>query len=155
MASSSNIPPIITWDYQFAPNAQKARNYLYATQSPFKICEQPFVMPRPILDDLGITYRRVPVVSIGRDVFPDNTTLIDAMQDLLKKEGKGRALKEAWYDRAFEQWGYVSYLFDAGVFEAITIPASARTAPWVHRDTVQRSSSHRRQLETICPIHDA
>ena len=107
MSSSSPLPPIITWDYQFAPNAQKARNVLYATHTPFKICEQPFVMPRPDLEKLGITYRRVPVVSIGRDVFPDNTTFIDALQHLLEKEGKGRELKRAWWDRAFEQWGYV------------------------------------------------
>lgn len=102
---SSKLPNIIAWDYQFAPNAQKARNYLYATQTPFKICEQPFVIPRPILQKLGITYRRVPVLSIGKDFFPDNTTFLDALQGLLEKQGRG--LKRGPFDRAFEQWGYV------------------------------------------------
>nr|OQO29789.1 hypothetical protein B0A51_03704 [Rachicladosporium sp. CCFEE 5018] len=104
---AQSLPNIIAWDYQFAPNAQKARNYLYATQTPFKICEQPFVIPRPILQNLGITYRRVPVLSIGKDVFPDNTTFIDAMQELLQPQGKG--LKRGAFDRAFEQWGYRSF----------------------------------------------
>lgn len=64
------------------------------------------MIPRPILQDLGITYRRVPVLSIGKDVFPDNTTFIDALQSLLEKSGKG--LRKSREDRAFEQWGYVS-----------------------------------------------
>jgi len=104
---ASTVPPVIAWDYQFAPNAQKSRNYLYATRTPFKICEQPFVLPRPILTDLGITYRRVPVLSIGKDFFCDNTSFIDALQSLLEKEGKG--LKRSPADRAFEAWGYRSF----------------------------------------------
>ena len=84
------LPPIIAWDYLFAPNAQKSRLYLYTTKTPFSICEQPFALPRPTLTDLGITYRRVPVLSIGKDVFPDNASFL-----------------EAW-DRACEAWGYVS-----------------------------------------------
>lgn len=92
---------------EFAPNAQKSRNYLYATKTPFKICEQPFVLPRPILTNIGITYRRVPVLSIGKDVFCDNTSFIDALQTILEKEGKG--LKKSRHDRAYEAWGYRSF----------------------------------------------
>jgi hypothetical protein len=121
--AASSIPPIIAWDYQFAPNAQKSRNYLYATGTPFKICEQPFVLPRPILTNIGITYRRVPVLSIGKDVFCDNTPFIDAMQMLLRKNtgtggpapggwsggNGGRPLKTSAADRAWESWGYRSF----------------------------------------------
>ena len=53
-------PPVVLYDYQFAPNAQKARNLLTMCGIPFKVCEQPFVQPRPILKDLGVTYRRIP-----------------------------------------------------------------------------------------------
>ena len=94
-------------DAEFAPNAQKSRNYLYAAKIPFKICEQPFFVPRPILHSIGITYRRVPVLSIGKDVFCDNSSFIEAMQSLLEKVGKG--LKRHSYDRAFEAWGYRSF----------------------------------------------
>jgi hypothetical protein len=103
------LPPIIAWDYLFAPNAQKSRLYLYLTQTPFSICQQPFALPRPDLTDLGITYRRVPVLSIGKDVFPDNASFLEAMQTLLEKEGK--SLREGPWDRALEAWGYVSFLF--------------------------------------------
>jgi len=103
--------PIIAWDYLFAPNAQKSRLYLYTTNTPFSICEQPFALPRPNLTDLGITYRRVPVLSIGKDVFPDNASFLEAMQLLLEKEGK--ALREDPWDRACEAWGYVSDFINA------------------------------------------
>jgi hypothetical protein len=103
------LPPIIAWDYLFAPNAQKSRLYLYLTETPFSICQQPFALPRPDLTDLGITYRRVPVLSIGKDVFPDNASFLETMQMLLEKEGK--ALKEGPWDKALEAWGYVSFLF--------------------------------------------
>ncbi|KAF7189102.1 hypothetical protein HII31_09524 [Pseudocercospora fuligena] len=103
----ASLPPVIAWDYQFAPNAQKSRNYLYATKTPFKVCEQPFFIPRPILRNLGITYRRVPVLSIGKDVFPDNASFIDAMQSILEKQSKG--LKRSPADRSFEAWGYRSF----------------------------------------------
>lgn len=93
--------------HQFAPNGQKSRNYLYATRTPFKVCEQPFVLPRPDLLALGITYRRVPVLSIGKDIFCDNTSFLDAMQALLEQEG--RALRKGKSDRAFEAWGYRSF----------------------------------------------
>jgi len=112
------LPPIIAWDYLFAPNAQKSRLYLYITKTPFSICEQPFALPRPSLTDLGITYRRVPVLSIGKDVFPDNASFLEAMQMLLEKEGK--ALREGPWDRACEAWGYVSYFCCVLVFNVKT-----------------------------------
>jgi hypothetical protein len=108
------IPPVIAHDYLFAPNAQKFRLYLYLTRTPFSICEQPFALPRPALTNLGITYRRVPVLSVGKDVFPDNASFLQAMQELLKNEGKGRGLGEGSWDGACESWGYVSAAFFLG-----------------------------------------
>jgi hypothetical protein len=105
------LQPIIAWDYLFAPNAQKSRLYLYLTQTAFSICEQPFALPRPDLTALGVTYRRVPVLSIGKDVFPDNASFLAAMQELLREEGRGRELRESIWDTACDAWGYVSVLF--------------------------------------------
>jgi len=50
----------------------------------------------------------VPVLSIGKDVFPDNASFLEAMQMLLEREGK--ALREGPWDKACEAWGYVSDL---------------------------------------------
>jgi hypothetical protein len=41
----------------------------------------------------------VPVLSIGKDVFPDNASFLAAMQELLREEeGGGRALRESIWD---------------------------------------------------------
>lgn len=92
-------------DYQFAPNAQKARNLLNACKIPFECCEQPFVQPRPILTDLGITYRRVPVNSIGKDVYCDNRAFCDAVQHIFRDQ----ALPTTPSDHAYEAMGYRSF----------------------------------------------
>jgi len=100
-------PPVVLYDYQFAPNAQKARNLLTMCGIPFQVCEQPFVMPRPILADLGITYRRTPVNAIGRDVYVDNRIFMEAVQNAFPE--KAAALAKSPADHAYEAFGYRSF----------------------------------------------
>lgn len=105
MGSYAQGPPVIAWDYQFAPNAQKSRNLLNISSIPYRICEQPFVHPRPILQELGITYRRVPVNSIGKDVFIDNRAFIDAVEEIFPD----KALATTKHDHAYEAYGYRNF----------------------------------------------
>lgn len=105
MGSIAQQPEVITWDYQFAPNAQKARNLLNVAGIPYRVCEQPFVQPRPILRDIGITYRRVPVNSIGKDVFIDNRAFIDAVEEIFP----AKALATTKHDHAYEAYGYRNF----------------------------------------------
>jgi len=104
-SENGNAPAVIAWDYQFAPNGQKARNLLSATGIAYSICEQPIVKPRPILLQLGITYRRIPVCSIGKDVYCDAGSFVAAVQDIFKD----KALPTGPADHAFEAWGYRSF----------------------------------------------
>ena len=108
ITQSSSEHPIITWDYQFAPNAQKSRNLLHSLQLPYKISEQPFVQPRPILQNLGITYRRVPVNSIGKDVFIDNRCFLDAVEEIFPDVFKAKLVKTK-HDHAYEAFGYRNF----------------------------------------------
>lgn len=62
------------------------------------------MLPRPILTDLGITYRRVPVVSIGKDVYCDNQAILAGLQASFPD----KALPRGPHDYAFETFGYVS-----------------------------------------------
>lgn len=108
---------------QFAPNAQKARNLLNATGIPFQVCEQPFVLPRPIMKDLGITYRRIPVNSIGKDVYCDNRIFLEAVQSIFPD----RALPRTPADAAYEQFGYRSFWVALPIVNASLItPALAK-----------------------------
>ncbi|KIY03549.1 uncharacterized protein Z520_00240 [Fonsecaea multimorphosa CBS 102226] len=99
--------PVVLYDYQFAPNAQKARNLLSMCRIPFQVCEQPFVMPRPILAGLGITYRRIPVNAIGRDLYADNRVFMEAVQTVFP--AKAAALTQSPADHAYEAFGYRSF----------------------------------------------
>ncbi|KAI9724607.1 MAG: hypothetical protein M1828_003630 [Chrysothrix sp. TS-e1954] len=68
--------PIIQFDYDFSPYSHKTRHALLATSTPFKTCLQPPVLPRPDLTHLGISFRRMPVLSIGKDVFCDSALIM-------------------------------------------------------------------------------
>ena len=103
---STSAPEVITFDYQYAPNAQRARNLLNITGIPYTICEQPFVQPRPILQNLGITYRRVPVNAIGKDVYVDNRPFLDAVLTIFSNEKGVKDLVRTKADNAYEAFGY-------------------------------------------------
>lgn len=105
MGSIVNHPPVILFDYQFAPNAQKARNLLNMCQIPYRSCPQPFVQPRPNLTELGITYRRIPVNFIGKDGYCDNRVFVEAVQTIFPDQ----ALPRGPHDHAFESFGYRSF----------------------------------------------
>ena len=99
-------PEIITFDYQYAPNAQRARNLLNMTGIPYTICEQPFVQPRPDLNSLGILYRRVPVNAIGKDVYVDNRVFLDAILTTFADEEGVKELVRTKHDEGYEAFGY-------------------------------------------------
>ena len=93
----------------FAPNPQKARKLLHVTEIPYSQCLQPWTQPRPILLNLGATYRRSPVLSIGKDVYCDNSVFFDAIQTLpiFTEDPNNKApLRTSPADKAYEAFGY-------------------------------------------------
>jgi len=100
-------PPIVLFDYQFAPNGQRARNLLWACGLPYQQCEQPLALPRPIIADLSITYRRIPVNAIGRDLYADNRVFLEAVQKAFPKNTAVLAKSPA--DHAYECFGYRTF----------------------------------------------
>lgn len=100
---------LLTAFSQFAPNAQKARNLLNHVGLPYRSVTQPFFIPRDDLHDLGITYRRVPVCCIGKDVFCDNRVFMDAVFEAFPDES-GQLQKTRGRDEsAWEMWGYRTF----------------------------------------------
>lgn len=57
------------------------------------------LLPRPALEALGITYRRIPVLAIGKDVYVDSSKIIDTALSTLGK------LPQSPADKAFEVYG--------------------------------------------------
>ena len=72
----------------------------------YKRCDQPAVLPRKDLEALGITYRRIPVVSVGKDVYCDSSLIFDVILNNFNKN----KLPTSSLDRAWEAWGYDGFL---------------------------------------------
>ncbi|KAJ4417236.1 hypothetical protein N0V82_006269 [Gnomoniopsis sp. IMI 355080] len=98
----SELPPIILYTYQFSPFAKRIAWYLQLRGIPYKACEQPPVMPRPDVASLGIQYRRIPICSIGRDVYLDTRLILAKLETLpttLPKLGAASGSEQAALER--------------------------------------------------------
>jgi glutathione S-transferase len=83
---------------------------------------QPPVLPRPDVKALGITYRRIPLMSIGRDVYCDTRIILRKLEELFPKGAIGASQPEhKALQKLLETW-----TIDAGIFNRASelIPAS-------------------------------
>lgn len=84
---------------EFSPYGQRTKLLLAAAGVDFKRNDQPVVLPRPDLEALGITYRRIPLLAIGKDVYVDSSLIMDTIQAQLGDIATSPA------DKAYEVWG--------------------------------------------------
>ncbi|KAG9652291.1 hypothetical protein KCU95_g8435, partial [Aureobasidium melanogenum] len=79
--SSQEVPnDIILFHYAFSPFAKRIVWYLKLRGIPYAECIQPLILPRPDLAELGINYRRIPLLSIGRDVYYDTRLILARLE---------------------------------------------------------------------------
>lgn len=76
----SSEQPVILYHYPFSPFAKRIVWYLQLRGIPYKQCMQPPIMPRPDVSKLGIKYRRIPLMSIGRDVYLDTRLILQKLE---------------------------------------------------------------------------
>ena len=58
------------------------------------------MLPRPTLEKIGVTYRRIPILAIGKDFFADSSLIIDTLQKSFNSK-----LPTNPADKAFEDFG--------------------------------------------------
>lgn len=87
-------------------------------------------MPRPVLDRLGIHYRRIPILAVGRDIYCDSRCIIDHLERLYTAvprlgADETRDPHQKGIERILENWA-----FDGGLFmrTAQLIPKDATLA---------------------------
>ncbi|KAG0634917.1 hypothetical protein HOY80DRAFT_894041, partial [Tuber brumale] len=90
----------------YSPYAHKITWYLQLRGIPYKQCIQPPMMPRPDLASLGIKYRRIPLLSIGNEVFCDTSLIVRVLEEKfprgrLGESGEAWEEWEAWSDQVF------------------------------------------------------
>ncbi|KAK5117167.1 hypothetical protein LTR85_008935 [Meristemomyces frigidus] len=123
------VQPVIHFDYDFSPYGQKTKLILTAAGVDYKKHDQPIVLPRKDLEALGITYRRIPLLAIGKDFYCDSSKVIDVTMSKLAKSG---ALITSPVDKAYEDWGANAFLEALGL-----IPQQALSPDFVKdRETI-------------------
>lgn len=122
---TSNGAPIILFHYPFSPWSKKITAYLSLRGIPYTSCIQPLTQPRPDLDALGVKYRRIPVLSIGRDIYCDTLLMLEKLSELFPVTAEYPGIsatkpKDRALERLLEKWT------DAIVFKyaAAAIPSS-------------------------------
>lgn len=74
----SNLPPIALFGYDSSPFTRKVQLTLRFLQLPHSFLVVPSMMPRPILvDNFNLTYRKIPVLAIGRDIIVDTSLIVE------------------------------------------------------------------------------
>lgn len=111
--TSGDIPnEIILFHYPFSPYARKVVWYLALRGISYAQCIQPIIMPRPDLEELGVSYRRIPLMAIGRDVYCDTSLILRKLEE---RHPKGKLGCSTGEQRAIEQL-ITKWITNAGIF---------------------------------------
>ncbi|KAF2646265.1 glutathione S-transferase [Massarina eburnea CBS 473.64] len=112
---------IILFNYPVSPFGRRVSWYLALRGIGYALCEQPFIMPRPDLEKLGLKYRRIPILTIGRDVYLDTRLIIRKLEEKFP-DGKLGSEKpeEVFVEKLLEK-----YMVEGPVFSMATglVPA--------------------------------
>ena len=74
--------------WQYAPPEESpltircTQAYLALRGIPYTECQQPLTMPRPDLAAIGVQYRRIPLLAIGRDIYCDTALINEKLEQL-------------------------------------------------------------------------
>ncbi|KIW04673.1 uncharacterized protein PV09_04409 [Verruconis gallopava] len=71
---------IVLFGYPNSPYARKIVWYLTLRKIEYAYCEQPNRLPRPTLEALNVSYRRIPLLSIGKDVYCDTRLILRKLE---------------------------------------------------------------------------
>ncbi|KAF2725254.1 hypothetical protein K431DRAFT_215966 [Polychaeton citri CBS 116435] len=72
---------IVLYHYGMSVFSHRVIYYLTLRQIPYAQCIQPAIMPRPDLEMLGVKYRRIPILSIGRDIYCDTRLILQKLEE--------------------------------------------------------------------------
>ena len=110
-------PILFLWS--MSPWASKVVTYFALRGIPYTCCEQPITLPRPDLEALGVNYRRIPVLAIGRDVYCDTLLILEKLKKLYPPSSGcqqigARSAMEKSLEKLFEKWTDVVVFKHAG-----------------------------------------
>lgn len=78
---STKTPLVALFGYDSSTFTLKVRLALRLKQIPYTFVSVPTMMPRPLLrDNFHLTYRKIPVLAIGREVYCDSSIIMEALE---------------------------------------------------------------------------
>lgn len=88
------------------PNPKRITWYLTLRGIPYSECLQAPTMPRPDIQGLGTQYRRIPIVSIGRDIYHDTRLILRKLEELFPEYRKlsGASAEQRGIEKLLEMW---------------------------------------------------
>ncbi|KAK4540447.1 hypothetical protein LTR36_009193 [Oleoguttula mirabilis] len=123
-------PVVVLFGYEASTFTLKARIALLVKQIPYTFITVPSMMPRPLLKDtFGLTYRKIPVLAIGKELYCDTSLIVEALEHFFPEtEGYQSLYPTAADGRNYRPMirGFASYWADRALFRVTTglIPAS-------------------------------
>lgn len=124
--AAPNPPLVVLFGYDSSAFTLKMRTVLRLKQIPYTFLTVPSMMPRPLLHDIfHLTYRKIPVLAIGRELYCDTALMTEALEHHFPA---ARSLYPATDDgdnyRAVIR-GFASYWTDRPLYRVMTglIPA--------------------------------
>jgi len=123
-------PVVVLFGYEASTFTIKVRLALKIKQIPYIFITVPSMMPRPLLkDSFGLTYRKIPVLAIGKELYCDTSLIVEALEHFFPDtEGYQTLYPSAADGRNYRPMirGFASYWTDRPLFRVTTglIPAS-------------------------------
>ncbi|KAL8901721.1 MAG: hypothetical protein Q9192_000408 [Flavoplaca navasiana] len=103
---------IVLFHYSVSPYAKRVIWYLALRGLEYAQCIQPLALPREDINALGVKYRRIPILSIGRDVYCDTRLILQKLEEKFPSGAIGASDPEQKaVQKLLETW-----TIDGGVF---------------------------------------
>ncbi|KAF2140402.1 uncharacterized protein K452DRAFT_360016 [Aplosporella prunicola CBS 121167] len=83
MTTKTEDPQIVLFCYPGSVFARRVTWYLSLRRLPYKQCIQPNRLPRPDLARFGLRYRRIPFLTLNRDIYTDTRLIIRKLDALI------------------------------------------------------------------------
>lgn len=109
MASHNDI---VLFHYPFSPFARRVIWYLTLRGIDYAQCMQPPYLPREDINALGVKYRRIPIMTIGRDVYCDTRLILSKLESRFPNGALGASQPDQKaVEKLLEKW-----TIDGGIF---------------------------------------
>ena len=100
------------YGYIQSPYYRKVLWYLTLRGIPWSSVEQPHIMPRPDLAAIGVNYRRIPIMAIGKDIYCDTRIILFKLEELFPEGNLSPPTPEGQaFQKLLEVWHVEGPLF--------------------------------------------